>query len=101
MFSNKEKRTLKITIIILCVITLSLLGYGIIDYFVINNSNGVSFFVEHFLAGICLILIGIIAFILPMIGKKKYSETKSDDMMIIVAGLLILCGLIAMLFSFF
>lgn len=101
MLDKKEKFVVKVIICILCAITLLLLGYAALDYFVINKSQGVSFFVEHFLSGICLILIGFVAFMLPIIGKKRYSEAKGDDMMVIVGGLLILCGLVAILFSFF
>lgn len=97
MLDKKQKFKVKIIIGILAVITVALLVHMLIEIYVIEN---VSYFAKHFTTGICLILCGIIAFLMQLVAKQKYGNNKGDDLMIVVSGLLILCGFIAFIMSY-
>lgn len=99
MLSKKERFRIKIIIGVLIVIDLLILGYYLLDAFVIPP-DGVNFYNEHFCAMICLFIVGVIALLLPMVGTTKYGDGKGDSMMIVVGFLLILCGIISVIYSF-
>ena len=99
MLNNKERKVAKLTMGILALITIILLVEMFVEVYVLKLDPA-SYFVQHFTAGICMILVGFIAFILQVVGKTKYSGDKSDDLMKLVSVLLILCGFIAIIWSY-
>ncbi|MBQ6783450.1 MAG: hypothetical protein IJP63_05565 [Acholeplasmatales bacterium] len=68
-------------------------------YFVFSGSD-VPYFFNHFGLAIVLACIGVIAFILPFFGQKKYADDTRDSIMLIVAGLLVLAGLLSIIMSY-
>ncbi len=101
MLTNEQKKVFKIIIGVLMFITLALGVEYLIEYFMNSDAmNNMSFFATHFTFGICLILIGIIAFLLPFQTRTRFGEGKGDNMMLIVGILLVLCGIIAIPITF-
>ena len=84
---------------ILAAATIILLVEAFIEVYVLKLDPA-SGFVVHFTPGICMILVGFIAFLLQAVGKSKYSGDKGDDLMKLVSVLLILCGFIAIIWSY-
>lgn len=70
-------------------------------YYVEASKGELSYFTDHFLIGIVLIIVGCIAMFLPSVSKKSFSgDDKGDNMMIGVGILLIICALVAILTSY-
>ena len=110
--NNQKNRRLYFIIILICAIV-SIILVGELFYELIflhrelpgffsrmTTEKSTSFFASHFTLGICLALIGVIAFLMPKASKQRYSNNKSDDVMIIVSLLLFLCSIIAVVISF-
>ncbi len=89
---------LKIFVGALAIISVILVAYYVIDvYFVQHEPN---YFEKHFLVAIAMMLIGIIAFLLPTVYQKKYSNNKGDSLMVIVSFLLFICAIISIVYSY-
>lgn len=99
MLNKKDRKRIKIIIGALIIIDLLVLGYYLLDAFVLPP-DGVNFYNEHFCAMICLFIVGVIALLLPMVGTTKYGDGKGDSMMIVVGFLLMLCAIISVIYSF-
>ena len=97
MFDKKTRTILMIVTGILATITV--VTCGITLYYMFSGED-VPYFINHFGMAIALICIGIIAFIMPMFGTKKYQDDTKDSIMLIVAGLLVLSGLLSILLSY-
>ncbi len=103
MLTDKQRKIVKILMIIIMVITIALIVELLVEIFAFkmrDSSYQLSFFANHFTIGICLFLIAVIAFLLPIITKRKYSDESKDGLMIIVSGLLVLAGIVAIIYSF-
>ena len=79
--------------------TISVTLGAFILYFIFSGSE-VPYFFNHFGLAIVLSCIGVIAFIMPFMGTKKYSDDTKDSIMLIVAGLLVLAGLLSIIMSY-
>lgn len=99
MLNKKEKLIIKIIIGIMAIISIALVVYYVLDLYAITP-NELNYYNQHFAFLVCLSLIGVIAILLPMISQQKFSEGKGDSMMIVVGFLLILCGIIAVVWSY-
>ena len=103
MLSDKTKFKLKIILIALLVIILGIVAELLVEIFAFklrDSSYELSFWANHFSIGVALILVGAVAFIMPLLSKQKYADDSKDSLMIIVSGLLIISGLVAMIYSF-
>ena len=110
--NNQKNRRLYFIIILICAV-ISIILVGELFYELIflhrelpgffsrmTTDKSSSFFTSHFTLGICLALIGVIALLMPKASKQRYSNNRSDDIMIIVSLLLFLCAIIAIVISF-
>ena len=98
---NKNRiQTVKIIIFILIVLVLALGAEYLIEYFNAEHMEDMSFFARHFSLGLALILIGAIAFTLPFLTRTRYGDNKGDNTMLVVAILLLLCGIISIPLTF-
>ena len=111
MKDQKNRRIYFIVILICAIISIILVGelfYELIflhrelpGFFSrVTEDKQTSFFASHFTLGICLMLVGVIAFLMPKASKQRYTSNKSDDIMIVVSLLLFLCAIIAIAISF-
>ena len=95
---EKPNLGLKIFVGCIAIISVILVSYYVIDiYFVQHQPN---YFQKHFLIAIALMLIGIIAFCLPIIYQRKYANNKGDSLMVIVSFLLFICAIISIVYSY-
>ena len=100
IFMNKKKiLTVKIIIFVLALMILTLVGEYLYEYFTKDFAD-ISFFAKYFSLGIALILIGIIAFLLPFFTRSRFGDNKGDNTMLVVAILLVLCGIVTIPLSF-
>ena len=100
MLTNEQKRIFKIIIFVLILIILALGAEYLIEYFTHEFENQLSFFARHFTFGLMLILVGGIAFMLPLTTRTRYGEGKGDNLMIIVSILLVLAGIVTIGITF-
>ena len=111
MNNQKNRRIYFIIILICAVISIILVGELFYELIFLHRElpgfynrgiieNPTSFFTSHFTLGICLTLVGVIAFLMPKASKQRYSSSKSDEVMVIVSLLLFLCAIIAVAISF-
>lgn len=100
MLTNQQKKVFKIIIGICALIALAIGIEYMVEYFINDSANKMSFFANHFSLGIALIFIGIIAFLLPFTTRTRFGEGKGDNMIMIVGVLLVLCGIIAIPLTF-
>lgn len=103
MLTDKQRKTCKIVMIILMLITIALITELLVEIFAfkIHDENyKLSFFATHFTIGICLFMIAGIAFLMPLLTKRRFEDDSKDGIMIIVAALLVLAGLVAIIYSF-
>jgi len=100
MLSKNQKKIAKIVIFVLILIILALGVEYLIEYFTHEFENQLSFFARHFTFGIMLMLVGAIAFMLPLTTRTRYGEGKGDNLMIIVAILLVLAGIVTIGITF-
>ncbi|MCI9182692.1 MAG: hypothetical protein HFG90_05490 [Acholeplasmatales bacterium] len=71
-------------------------------YFVEMNSDNKSYFTIHFALPLILFMVGIIALFMAMLSKQSLTgESKGDNLMIVVGILLMVCSVIALVWSYF
>ena len=97
MLDPKTKSIFRIVILILFLSTLAIGGTML--GFVFSGAE-MPYFFQHFGLAICLFLIGIIAFMLPMLNQTKYTGDSKDSMMLVVAVLLILSAILSIIISY-
>lgn len=111
MNTNKKRLIYKIIILICALVTIGLVTELFIEMIAfhrelpgffsrVTTGETTSFFASHFTLGICLFLVGIIAFLMPKASKEKYNTSRGDEIIIIVSFLLFLCAIIAIVISF-
>lgn len=103
MLSDKTKFKLRIVLIVLMAAIIGIVIEFLIEIFAfkMNDSSYIlSVWANHFAIGITLILVAGVAFIMPLLSKQKFSDDSKDSLMIIVSGLLLLSGLVAIIYSF-
>lgn len=95
---KKQAKKYRFIILGLVIVTLAVGIQMLIDY--IMHSDSVAFFNKHFAGGICLILLGIISFLMPPAMNRHYNSGKGEDTMFLVSILLVLSGLVYFGISF-
>ena len=95
---KKKEQKIKIALSILAGLTLVLVLYYGVYYFILEQSN---YFIDHFVSSIIMILIGGCAILLPTLnGQKLTGENKGDNMMLVVGVLLFICALVSIIISY-
>ncbi len=97
MLDKKTKIIFMAVMTLMAAISVTLGAF--ILYFVFSGSD-VPYFFNHFGLAIVLTCIGVIAFLMPFMGTKKYADDTKDSIMLIVAGLLVLAGLLSIIMSY-
>ncbi len=97
MLDKKTKIILMSVTVIMAAISVTI---GAFLLYYVFSQDGVPYFFNHFGLAIVLSCIGVIAFIMPFMGQKKYSDDTKDSIMLIVAGLLVLAGLLSIIMSY-
>ena len=69
-------------------------------YFVEMNSDNKSYFTIHFALPLILFMVGIIALFMAMLSKQSLTG-EGDNLMIVVGILLMVCSVIALVWSYF
>ena len=95
---DKKTRTIFLIVAVLMATISVTLGVFILYY--IFSESEMPYCFHHFGLAIVLSGIGVIAFIMPFIGQKKFSDDSKDSIMLIVAGLLVLAGLLSIIMSY-
>lgn len=98
MLSKKTRLILKIVIAVMMAIATTIGVF--IMYYIFADKENFPYFLNHFGLAIVLTCIAVIAFILPLLGRKKYGDDSRDGVMIIAAGLLVLLGLLSIIMSY-
>lgn len=99
MLNNKEKKILKIIMAVFLFLGISLTIEAAIEYFFIEEALRSHFF-EHWVGGLTLFCVGIVALIMPQLSKSRFQDNKADNLMSVVAVLLILCSIITIVCSY-
>ena len=97
LVSKKQKLIIKIIIGILMAISIvvgSLFLYNAV------TSNDQPYFLYHFGMFVSLTCIGIISLLLPYVENSLFSGNGKDSIMILVGFALIICGIIAIIYSY-
>ena len=97
MISKKAKLVLKIIISIL--MSLSILVGAFFLYYAISDKS-MPYFLEHFGMFFALLFVGIVALLLPAVTNSRFLGNGKDSIMILVGFALIICGLIAIIYSY-
>ena len=97
--NNDRKNRIIFLAVLLVFAAISVTIAAFIIYYVFSD-NEMPYFFNHFGLSIVLASIGVIAFVLPFIGQKKYSDDSKDSMMIIVSGLLFLTAILSIIMSY-
>ena len=100
MISDKTRKIFKILLAVLAIIVVGLGAWAAVELVFMDNHTP-SYFVKHFSFGLALILIGVMAFLMTQVAKRRYEGGKGDELMLVVSVLLILCGVIAIVISYF
>jgi len=100
MISGNGRKIIRIILFILAIAVIVLATEAAIELIFMENHEP-SYFVKHFSLGTSLIIIGVMAFLMTQVAKRRYEGGKGDEMMLVVSVLLILCGFIAYLISYF
>ena len=96
---TKLVKGVKVVIAISTVIVLAITGLYLYEIFF--NSGNISFFSEHFAISVIFIVIGVLAFLLPMVNKENIkTDDKGDKMMPIIGIMLFICAIFSCLMSF-
>lgn len=98
MISKKTKLIFKIIISILMAISMIVGGFFL--YFVSFKNDNVPYFFEHFALFVSLLCIGIVALLLPAVTNSRFMGNGKDNIMILVGFALIICGLVAIIYSY-
>ena len=89
---------IKVILAVLASITLVLLAYYGVSYYVLEQSN---YFLEHFASALIMLAIGGCAILMPMLNSTKMTgENKGDNMMLVVGVLLFICSLVSIIISY-
>ncbi len=96
MPSNRTRFILKVILLASAIIAA---GVGL--YLVICMFSGIeNYFTKHIGLALVLVFVGIIAFILPVLAKKKYQDDPKDKVMFVVGVLLILFAILTVILSY-
>ncbi len=95
-----DKKTRTIFLIVAALMATISVTLGVFILYYIFSESEMPYFFNHFGLAIVLSCIGVIAFIMPFIGQKKFSDDSKDSIMLIVAGLLVLAGLLSIIMSY-
>ncbi len=97
MISKKSKLIMKIIITILMVISVLIGAFFL--YYAVSDAK-MPYFLEHFGMFFALLAIGIVALLLPAITNSRFLGNGKDSIMILVGFALIICGIIAIIYSY-
>ena len=100
MLSERGRKIMKIVLFVLAIAVVGIAVEAAIELVFMENHDP-SYFVRHFSLGTSLILIGVMAFLMTQVAKRRYEGGNGDDLMLVVSVLLILCGFIAYMISYF
>ncbi|MBQ9449556.1 MAG: hypothetical protein IJU60_06770 [Acholeplasmatales bacterium] len=100
MLSDRGRKIMKIILFVLAICVVAIAVEAAVELVFMTNHEP-SYFVKHFSLGTSLILIGIMAFLMTQVAKRRYEGGKGDELMLVVSVLLILCGFIAYMISYF
>ena len=97
-----DTKLVKIVKVVITISTIIVLGItGLYLYEIFFNPNEISFFSQHFAISVIFIVIGILAFLLPMVNKENLkTDDKGDKMMPIIGIMLFICAIFSCLMSF-
>lgn len=97
-----DKKTRQIFQIIMIIVAALALTMGAITLYYVFGFGGdkMPYFVNYYGMGVTLMLTGVLAFLLTYTSQTKYQGNGKDSMMIVVAGLLMLCGILAIVFKY-
>lgn len=98
MLSKRTRLIFKIIIGVMMAISVTLGAF--ILYYVFSDHDTFPYFLNHFGIAIILVCVSVIAFLLPLLAKKKYSDDSRDGIMILASGLLILLALLSIIMSY-
>lgn len=91
-------KILKVVIIVATIIIICVTGVYLYEIF---TEKEVSFFSKHFALPIVFMVVGILAFLLPMANKENLrTDDRGDKMMPIIGILLFICAIFSCLMSF-
>lgn len=91
-------KILKVVIVIATIIIIGVTGVYLYEIFA---EKEVSFFSKHFALPIVFMVVGVLAFLLPMANKENLrTDDRGDKMMPIIGILLFVCAIFSCLMSF-
>ena len=92
-------KVVKIVIVIAALIVLGITGLYLYELFF--RPDNISFFSKHFAISVIFVVIGVLAFLLPMVNKENLkTDDKGDKMMPIIGIMLFICAVFSCLMSF-
>ncbi len=97
MPSAREKQIYKIIMITSGIIALGVAAYLLVAMF----SGAKNYFTNHFAIPIVLVCVGIIALCMPLATRSRFGSDAKDNVMKIVAILLILFAILTLVLSYF
>jgi uncharacterized membrane protein YidH (DUF202 family) len=97
MPSTREKQIYKIIMITSGIIALGVAGYLAVAMFM----GAKNYFTAHFAIPIVLVCVGVIALCMPQATRSRFGSDAKDNVMKIVAVLLILFAILTLVLSYF
>ena len=99
---KQDTKMVKIVKVVIGIATAVILGLtGLYLYETFYNADNISYFSQHFAISVIFVIIGILAFLLPMVNKENVrTDDKGDKMMPIIGVMLFICAIFSCLMSF-
>ena len=97
LISKKTKLIIKIIIEVLMLISVVVGGLFLYNA---ATSDSQPYFLDHFGMFVSLTCVGIIALLLPYVTNSRWTGNGKDSIMILVGFALIICGIIAIIYSY-
>ena len=99
---QKDSNLVKIVKVVIAISTVIILAItGLYLYETFFTPDNISFFSKHFAISVIFIVIGVLAFLLPMVNKENIkTDDKGDNMMPIIGVMLFICAIFSCLMSF-
>ena len=99
---QKDTKLVKAVKVVITISTVIILGItGLYLYETFFTPENISYFSQHFAISVIFVVIGILAFLLPMVNKENIkTDDKGDKMMPFIGVMLFICAIFSCIMSF-
>ena len=99
---KQDSKLIKVVKVVIAISSIIILGITCLYlYELFITPDNISYFSKHFAMSVIFVIIGILAFLLPMANKENIkTDDKGDKMMPIIGIMLFICAIFSCIMSF-